>query len=59
MTKINANDVRAGDVVYYRGRHHRIDHVDRSDGWSWPVAYDGAGWAMALGGDVLIAGRAA
>jgi hypothetical protein len=59
MTTIDAHDVRPGDIIYYHGRHHRIDHVDRREGWAWPVAFDGAGWAMALGGHVVITRRAA
>lgn len=59
MTTIDAHDLRPGDIVCYRGQRHRVDHVDRFNGWAWPVAFDGAGWAMALGGDVMIVPRAA
>ena len=56
---INALQVRAGDIVDYHGEHHQVEHVEHFDGWAWPVAYDGAGWAMALGGDVVLVARAA
>ena len=51
MTTIYADDLRPGDVVDYHGELHRITHIERCDGWAWPVAYDDAGWAMALGHD--------
>ena len=41
------------------GEHHQVENVVRFDGWAWPVASDGAGWAMALGGDVVLVARAA
>ena len=41
------------------GEHHQVEYVERFDGWAWPVASDGAGWAMALGGDVVLVARAA
>ena len=56
---IDALDLRVGDIVDYHGEHHQVEHVERFDGWSWPVASDGAGWAMALGGDVVLVARAA
>ena len=46
--KIFAEDVRPGDIVVYGGHHRRIARVDRRDGWAWPVAADGTGWAIAL-----------
>ena len=49
MTTIPADEIRAGDVVVYDGRLRVITHVERCDGWSWPVAADGTGWAIALG----------
>jgi len=45
---INANQLRPGDFVEYGGRQHRITDVVRRAGFSWPVAVDGTGWAMAL-----------
>ncbi len=48
MMRIYADDLRPGDVVMYGGRNRRIAHVDRRDGWAWPVATDGTGWAIAL-----------
>jgi hypothetical protein len=54
MTTIYANDLRPGDVVVdHHGGQHEVTHVDRGNGWAWPVAFDDAGWAMALG-DVLV-----
>jgi hypothetical protein len=51
MTTIFADDLQPGDVVDYHGELHRITHIERCEGWAWPVAYDDAGWAMALGHD--------
>jgi hypothetical protein len=51
MTTICADDLQPGDVVDYHGELHRITHIERCEGWAWPVAYDDAGWAMALGHD--------
>lgn len=59
MITIHAQELRAGDVVDYHGQRHRVTHVDRRDGWAWPVAFDDAGWAMALGDDVIVVDRAA
>ena len=49
MTTIPADEIRPGDVVVHNGRDHRITHVDRRPGWSWPIAFDDFGWAMPLG----------
>ena len=59
MTRIDTHDLRAGDVVEYQGQPHRVTHVDRLAGWAWAVAFDDTGWAMALGDDVVVLGRAA
>jgi hypothetical protein len=48
MTTIHADDLQPGDVVIYDGRHHQIVRINRLDGWSWPVAADDTGWAIAL-----------
>jgi hypothetical protein len=58
MTTIYAVDVRPGDVVDYGGRPRRVAHVDRRRGWAWAIAYDDAGWAMALGQDLVVVDRA-
>ena len=49
MTTIHADELEPGDVVVYGGHHRRITHVDRRDGWAWPIAGDDSGWAIALG----------
>ena len=49
MTTIPADEIRPGDVVVHDGHDHRITHVERRAGWSWPIAADDTGWAMALG----------
>jgi hypothetical protein len=49
MTTIHADELQPGDILEYDGRRHRATHVDRRDGWAWPVAFDGEGWAMAVG----------
>jgi hypothetical protein len=59
MITIYADDLQAGDVIDYHGRRHHVTHVDRHDGWSWPVAFDDAGWAMALGHELVVVHRAA
>ena len=46
---IHANELRPGDLVDHGGRWHRITDVVRRAGWSWPIAVDGTGWAIALG----------
>lgn len=59
MTKIHPLDLRPGDVVEYHGELHTVAHIDQEAGWSWPVAFDDTGWAIALGGDLLCVDRAA
>jgi hypothetical protein len=49
MTTIQAHELQPGDVVVYNGHLHRITQVERCAGWSWPIAADGTGWAIALG----------
>jgi hypothetical protein len=49
MTTIHAHDLRPGDVIAYHGQDHLITRVERCDGWAWPIAADGTGWAIALG----------
>ena len=56
---VPADEVHAGDVVRYCGEWHEVIRVDRGDGWLWPVATDGAGWAMALGHDLIALHHAA
>jgi hypothetical protein len=48
MIEIHADEIRPGDVLRYDGHLHRVSHVDRRDGWSWPIAGDETGWAIAL-----------
>ena len=59
MITIYADDLQAGDVVDYLGQRHQVTHVDRRDGWAWPVAFDDTGWAMALGHEPVVVHRAA
>ena len=60
MIVIHAVDIRTGDVITdHAGRAHQIAHVDRRDGWAWPVALEGAGWAIALGDELVAVDRAA
>jgi hypothetical protein len=59
MTAIHADELRPGDVVAYDGHHHQIVHIDRRDGWAWPIATDSTGWAIALGNQLLDVDRAA
>ena len=46
---VHADELQPGDVLEYCGRMHRITNVIRRAGWSWPIAADGTGWAIALG----------
>ena len=48
MTTIHADEMQPGDVIVYNGQTHNITLVVRRDGWAWPVAADGTGWAIAL-----------
>jgi hypothetical protein len=48
MTTIHADEMQPGDVVVYYGHSHNITLVVCEDGWAWPVAADGTGWAIAL-----------
>ena len=59
MKTVAANELRPGDTIIHRGKPHPIDHVHRGAGWAWPVASDGAGWAIALGDVVAILDHAA
>jgi hypothetical protein len=59
MTMIPADELRLGDVVEYSGEQHRVSRILRQSGWSWPVASDDAGWAIALGHELLPVLRAA
>jgi hypothetical protein len=51
---IHADELQPGDIVDYHGEPHRVSHVDCHMGWSWPIAFDDAGWAMALGHDPVV-----
>ena len=54
MTTIHADELRPGDVVDYHGQSHCVTDIDRHGGWSFPVAFDDAGWAIALGENDLV-----
>ena len=58
-TTVRPNDLRPGDIVDYRGERHLVSHVEYRDGWSWPIATDDTGWAIALGPDPVVVHRAA
>jgi hypothetical protein len=59
MTTIHADELRPGDVVDYDGDLHVVTQVERADGWAWPIAADGTGWAIALGHQLIHVERAA
>jgi hypothetical protein len=59
MTTIHAHDLQPGDVIEHLGQRHVVRHVDRLDGWAWPVAFDDAGWALALGDGAVLVDRTA
>ena len=47
MTKIHADKLQPGDAVVYDGLDRQITNVPRRDGWAWPIAAEGTGWAIA------------
>lgn len=53
-TAIRSLDLQAGDIVEYRGALHRVAHVDWHHGWAWPIAFDDAGWAIAVGPGLVV-----
>jgi len=55
---IQSLDLQTGDVVDCGGHLHMVTHVDCRVGWMWPIAFDDAGWAMALGPDLVVVQRA-
>jgi len=57
MTTIHADELRPGDVVEYQGVRHVVSHIHRSGGGAWPVASDDAGWAIALGRQLVAVER--
>jgi hypothetical protein len=56
-TVIRSCDLHVGDIVDYHGHLHRVTHVDCHSGWAWPIAFDDAGWAMALGPHLVVVQR--
>jgi hypothetical protein len=48
MTTIHADELEPGDFLTWEGQRRRIVCVERRVGWSWPIALDGTGWAIAL-----------
>jgi hypothetical protein len=46
---IHADELEPGDAFEWDGRVHTITLVERREGWAWPIAVDGTGWAIALG----------
>jgi hypothetical protein len=55
---VHADELRPGDVLDYGGQVHRIVDVVRNPGWSWPIALDGTGWAIALTSRLVSVARA-
>jgi len=54
-TTIHTDELRPGDIVDYHGQRHCVTHIDRHGGWAFSVAFDDAGWAIALGGTEVLA----
>jgi hypothetical protein len=48
MINIRSAELGPGDVLSYGGQRRRITAVLQRPGWSFPVAVDGTGWAIAL-----------
>jgi hypothetical protein len=59
MMTIYSDDLQPGDIVDYHGEPHRVSHVERHNGWAWPIAFDDTGWAIALGHDIVVVDRPA
>lgn len=57
ITRIHADELRAGDVLDDGGRRRRITGVVRRTGGAWPIAIDGTGWGIALGRRPLVVWR--
>lgn len=55
---VEAEQIRIGDIVEYGGVRHVVTEVRRPTGAAWPMACDGAGWAIALGSQPLAVERA-
>jgi YD repeat-containing protein len=51
---MRADEVHPGDAIDYYGELHRITRVEHRDGWAWPIACDDAGWAIALGLNLVV-----
>ena len=56
---IHADELRPGDVVDYLGESHLVSRISRPLGGSWSVACDDAGWAIALGHELVAVCRVA
>ena len=54
---VHADDLHPGDVVDYCGHLHLVTKVDRHEGWSWSVASDDDGWAIALSHEFVVLHR--
>ena len=59
MTTIHAAELKPGDLIVHDGHNHLITHVECRDGWAWPIAVDGTGWAIALGHQLMDVHRTA
>ncbi len=57
MITIHTEELKPGDVVDDHGVEHRVAHIERRPGWAWPIAFDDAGWAIALGHDLVAVER--
>jgi len=44
---------QSGDVVEYRGQCHHVAGIERRQGRACAVAFDAAGWAIALGHELV------
>ena len=53
----DVDELRPGDLLEYAGKAHRITDVVRHPGWSWPIALDGTGWAIALDSRLVAVAR--
>ena len=57
MTAIHADELRPGDVVDYQGERRVVCRIHRGQGAAWSIATDDAGWAIALGRELILVFR--
>ncbi len=57
MADGHGSELEPGDTVEYDGEVHRVTQVECHEGWAWPVASDGTGWAAAVSDELRASSR--